>query len=251
MVLLLAGISAFSRRAAWSRLPIEPSRRLGFSLLLMIVTLSLTVAHSFPRVQMFFFLVAIGVMILGLYGRHHLRLMLPILIYSLLVIPPPDWLWAHITLGLRYFSVHASVLVLDLLPIEQVIVDGLTLIIPSKNYHLDVADACSGIRSLLNLVVIGTWLVLRARCGWQGKSLLLLLIPLITCTLNVLRIVTITFFCIIGWKDYVAGDMHLMLGFVTGLLGFFIWMAALRLAESRNEASSSCTLLTLSSNEVR
>lgn len=102
--------------------------------------------------------------ILFLFGKAVFRRLLLALGYLILMIPLPYILYDELTFPLRLFVTRVSVVFLKLIGIA-VSCEGNLLVLP--NMTLEVADACSGLRSLVSLLAIGITyaLILRTTAG--------------------------------------------------------------------------------------
>lgn len=90
--------------------------------------------------------------ILFLFGWKHLRILALPLAFLLLMIPIPSIILNRITLPLQFFAsrVGASALTACDIPVLR---EGNVLVL--ANTSLEVAEACSGIRSLVSLITLG------------------------------------------------------------------------------------------------
>lgn len=95
---------------------------------------------------------ALAGIILFLYGWRHLQILALPLAFLLLMIPIPAIILNQITLPLQLFAsrVGASALTACSIPVLR---EGNVLVL--ANTSLEVAEACSGIRSLVSLITLG------------------------------------------------------------------------------------------------
>lgn len=83
-----------------------------------------------------------------------------------------------------------------------VLQNGSQLIAPDGRYHYDVAEACSGVRSLTMMVAVSLFAGYRAFRSWRRRAVILLLaLPLIYAA-NVLRILAIIFAAQLGGEAW-------------------------------------------------
>ena len=89
--------------------------------------------------------------VLYVWGRHHLRILAFPLAFLLLMIPLPAIIFNQIAFPLQLLASRAGELVIGLAGIP-VVREGNVLQLPSRT--LEVAEACSGIRSLVSLIML-------------------------------------------------------------------------------------------------
>lgn len=120
-------------------------------------------------------LVVMAGMVLLFFGRHMLRSVAPALAFLIFMIPIPYMLYDSIAFPLRLFTSYCASMGLALLNIP-VLREG--NLVHLANTTLEVADACSGIRSLISLFAIGSviaWIAFRS--NWKRVMVVLMVIP--------------------------------------------------------------------------
>ena len=125
-------------------------------------------------------------MILVLQGRKVFRLVSFSLLYLILMIPLPYFVYNEIAVPLKMLAAKISTDMLQLFS-YPILREGNILHLP--NLTLEVADACSGIRSLISIIALSlaiAWMFHRAK--WKRLSLLLISIP-IAVSVNIVRVV--------------------------------------------------------------
>lgn len=152
--LLLAGAAAFvlyRRRSSLRALPVHPVNAgfvvLGSALLVYLVG-TLTGDVFILRLSL---PVALGGCVLALWGPAHGRASLAPLALLLLAVPLPMVVVTHLTLPLQLIASDVAAEVLGASGVF-VVPQGNLLIL--KNITLEVAEACSGLRSLVSLVTV-------------------------------------------------------------------------------------------------
>lgn len=147
-------------------------------------------------------------------GWKVLRLAAPSILVLLLCIPIPDILFVHITLPLQMFASQAASFLLPLVRVP-VLREGNILVLPSLS--LEVAEACSGIRSLISLMTLAIlYAYFRKRSTFQGALLALASIP-IAIAANALRLLG-TGICVEYWDpEKAVGFFHEFSGWVVFL----------------------------------
>jgi len=150
-VVPLALYFAWERRDALKAAPIAPSLA-G----VVLIALSLTVLLAgLLGAELFLTRVSlIGVLagiVLYVWGRHHFRLLLFPLAFLFLMIPLPAIIFNQIAFPLQLLASRAGEMAINLAGIP-VVREGNVLQLPSRT--LEVAEACSGIRSLVSLIML-------------------------------------------------------------------------------------------------
>jgi exosortase len=129
-------------------------------------------------------------LVLYLGGWRIIRLTALPILYFVLAIPIPGLLYERIALPLQNLAARASMLLLRAMGTEiSVRASHLEIVSVEGNwYPLTVAEACSGVRSLLAYVALGVaWAYLTDRPIWQRVILVLAAVPIAILT-NVLRV---------------------------------------------------------------
>jgi exosortase len=129
-------------------------------------------------------------LVLYLGGPSAIRLAwLPIL-YLTLAMPLPGYIYTRISVPLQEFAAQGSALILSLAGVDiEVTASHLDVVSASGKVHpLTVAEACSGMRSLMAYVALGVaWAYLEERPVWQRMVLVLSIIP-VAVVCNILRV---------------------------------------------------------------
>ncbi len=166
----------------------NPSRPSDWGLLLLVFGLVLLffgrlAAEYFT--QRFSLLVVIGGIVLFLLGRDHLKTVAFPLALLVLMIPLPSILLQKITGPMQFFASGCAANSLELLGIP-VLREG--NIIHLANTSLEVAEACSGIRSMISLFTLGILFAYFTKdILWQRILLVLACFP-ITILVNAFRV---------------------------------------------------------------
>ena len=150
-VVPLAVFFAWERRAALTALPLRPHVA-GLAVLL--VSLGLFIAGRYGSELFLTRVSMVGVLaglILFLVGPEHLRrLVLPIA-FLLFMIPLPAIVFNYVAFPLQLLASRLGALVISAAGVP-VLREGNVLLLPGRS--LEVAEACSGIRSLLSLLML-------------------------------------------------------------------------------------------------
>ena len=152
LIVPLAAYFAWERRGAIRAAPVLPSK---FGLLVVLGSLAMLVAGILGAE---FFLSRISIIgtlagaILFLYGWQHLRILAFPLAFLLLMVPIPAIVFNQIAFPLQLFASRFGVEVMQLFDVP-VLREGNVIVL--ANTKLEVAEACSGIRSLISLLTLG------------------------------------------------------------------------------------------------
>jgi exosortase len=150
-------VPAFSLFVLWqdkdrlSSLPIRPS---WSGLLLLVVAIAILAAGVLGAelfLARFSFLLAIGGLVVLVYGWRHLRAAVFPWLFLLLMIPIPSIIFNQITFPLQLLASKVGAVILPVLGVP-VLREGNVIQLPAM--ALEVAEACSGIRSLMSLATL-------------------------------------------------------------------------------------------------
>lgn len=151
-VLPLAAYFAWERREPLARAVRQPSVA---GLAIILLSLILFVAGTFGAELFLTRVSLIGVLagaILFIWGREHFRVLLFPIAFLLLMVPLPAIIFNQIAFPLQLLTSQAgeSVIAAAGIPVLR---EGNVLHLPART--LEVAEACSGIRSLVSLITLG------------------------------------------------------------------------------------------------
>lgn len=219
LVPVFAGFVLWRERGRLSEIPVKPS---NFGFLVMLGAIGLLLLGSLGAElfsSRFSLLVLLGGIVLFLCGWKMLRAVSFSLGFLILMIPIPVIIYNKITFPLQLDASRFSTFWLQLINVP-VLREGNQIILP--NYTLEVAEACSGIRSLMTLITLAIaygYLVEGRR--WVRWFLVLIMIP-IAIVSNSVRIVGA------GLLTYHFGPT-MAEGFFHEFSGWVIFVAALLL----------------------
>jgi exosortase len=152
IVPLISGYFVYLRMAELNAAPVQPSNHglwlLCGGLLLLVVAY---VGTEYFTMRSSIIIISSGI-ILYLFGKAVFRLLLLPLGYLFFTVPIPYIIYDAVAFPLKLFITKYSVVMLKLFGII-VWREGNIIMFP--NIELEVADACSGIRSLVSLVALG------------------------------------------------------------------------------------------------
>ncbi len=210
---------AWERRDKLFSTPLSPSHW-GLLILLFGIALLLLgrLATEFFTMRFSFMVVLSGV-IVSLLGWRHLRILAFPLGFLIFMIPIPSILLQKITFPMQFFASACAGLSLQLAGIP-VLREG--NVIHLARTSLEVAEACSGIRSLISLLALGTvFAYFTKTIFWQRLVLVLACFP-IAIVVNALR-VSVTGILAHAYGPSVAE------GFFHGFSGYVLFLVAMAL----------------------
>ncbi len=163
--------------------------------------------------------------IIYLFGLPMLRHVWVPWLYLFFAIPLPKRIYFALTDPLRRIAATAATALLNLIPdldIERV---GSTISYMYGGQHggLDVADACSGMRSAMTLCALGVAVAFVSdRPWWQRAILIAMCIP-IAILANIIRVTITCLLYVFVDPKYATGTYHAILGLVTLMIAFGIF----------------------------
>jgi exosortase len=182
---LFSGYILWHQRERWTKSEIEPS---NFGLLVMLGAVALLFIGSLGAelfTSRFSLLVLIAGIILFLAGWKMLRAVAFPLAFLIFMIPIPVIIYNQITFPLQLIASRLATVWLELVGVP-VLRDGNVLVL--SNFSLEVAEACSGIRSLMSLIALAVaYGHLAESRRWVRYALVVLMVPSAIVT-NAMRI---------------------------------------------------------------
>ena len=233
LVPLFSGFLIWRIRHRLARLPIRPSwwGLGGIAGALGMLVVGKLGAELFLTRSSFIFL--LGGIVLYFLGWRRLRALLFPLLFLFLMIPIPALIFNQISLPLQFFASHvaSSLLTLAGVPVLRA---GNIIRLPTMT--LEVAQACSGIRSLISLIALAIIYGYFVESSlWRRMVLVAAAVP-IAVLANAVRIMG-TGMLVEYWSpEWATGFFHAFSGwvvFVVALLLLFAFHNVLRLPASR------------------
>jgi exosortase len=227
IVLPLAVWFAWQRRAALRALPLRPS---VFGLAVVAAGLAMLMVGVLGA-ELFLsrlsFVVVVAGTIVFLLGARHLRVLALPLAFLLLMIPLPAIVFNNIAFPLQLLASRAGALALDWGGVP-VLREGNMLILAST--RLEVAEACSGIRSLVSLLTLAVVLGQLSLTRRWTRVLLALAAAPVAIVANASRVAG-TGFAAHFWSPEAAdGFFHAFSGWMVFGVAFAALMTVQRLA---------------------
>jgi exosortase len=186
IVPLIAGYFIYERREELMKTEVKPST--AGLLIIIFGLLQLCVGYlAFELYTMrSSFIVILAGMILYFFGMAVFRIMLLPVIYLFFMVPLPYIVYDSLAFPLKQFVAKYSVEVLQLMGVV-IIREGNILMLPETT--LEVADACSGIRSLVSLLALATaFAVFSLKSTVKRVIMIIMAIPIAIFT-NGLRVI--------------------------------------------------------------
>jgi len=151
------------------------------------------------------------------FGVKLVKIILFPLLFLLFMIPVPDSFISHITLPMKTFATNLAVPLIKLF--------GVALIQEGNIIHLttctlEVAEACSGIRSLTSMLMLSFFFAHMTKGNSYRKIILVLFAPVIAVIANVLRIMGTGLLANVYGESVARGYVHDISGYLVFIFGF-------------------------------
>jgi len=219
LVPLFSAFVLYRERERCRKSEIKPS---NFGLLVMIGAVALLLLGSLGAelfTSRFSLLVLLAGMILFLAGWKFLRAISFPLGFLVLMIPIPVIVYNQITFPLQLLASRLASALLELVGVP-VLRDGNVLVL--SNYSLEVAEACSGIRSFMSLIALAIAYGYLAESRVLLRCILVVLIIPIAIATNAIRITAAGVLARHFGSAAAQGFLHEFSGWLTFLLALFL-----------------------------
>ncbi len=183
---------------------------------------------NYPRGAFFGFLLSLLLVVKLQVDSGSLGRILPVLLAGFVVIPPPLGLLESLTSNLQTMVVsvcHQVLLSMDLFHR----VTGNVILLPDR--PLLVAEACSGIRSLVSIAALSVCYSLFQERSWQRAIGIFIMSVIVVTILNVFRILFIVLVIHYHKIDFTMGLKHEILGFALFASGLIVILGTDQLFE--------------------
>lgn len=222
LVPLFSAYFLYTRRGRLLRTPVR-TNLLGA--LVVLAGLAMYAVAIWPLTMGYPKSVAIVVLIFGivlwLTGWRMTRVCLFPILYLLLALPLPERMYVRLTMPLRALATKVTTAALNASVPDLMAEPSGTVIVylhQGQIGKLNVAEACSGMRSLMGLCALGVALAfLGRRPIWQRFLLMISCVP-IAVFCNVIRVFITSLLQVYGHEELAQGSAHMMLGLLTFLL---------------------------------
>lgn len=223
---LIPVISGFvlwgKREELGSRSP-SPSTWGLLGLLLALAMIILGTAGAEVFTQRVGFIGVLSSLVLFIFGWRYLRLTLFPLAFLLLAIPLPYVIYYGLTAPMQAFAAKCAIWGLGLVGVPAV-AQGNIIHLPQAS--LEVAEACSGIRSLYSFLAIGALVAYLAPILWMGRLILFLSALPLSVAGNAVRVWGSGMGAFLIGPEATKGTIHELFGilvFVVSLAVFFLF----------------------------
>ncbi len=166
----------------------------------------------------FSLLLVIPGLVLLFLGKQFLRKMLFPILFLIFMIPLPAIAIANISFRLKIFASQIAVFLVRMTGLP-VIREG--SVIKTAHSYLVVEDPCSGIRSLIALIALGTLMAYFSRLSQTKKIILFLSSVPIAIFSNVIRIAVLTLVSEMYGAKIATGTFHDVMGIMVFVIAFF------------------------------
>jgi len=235
--LLVAGVAAwlFWQRSALFRRPAERPPALG-----LIILSAALAGYLLARVggmviaQRLCLVAAVHGVVLYNFGKSVYRDLAFPLFYLFLMIPLPVTLVGGVSFPLQTLASHAAEAVLGAVGVP-VVRTGHLLHLPGG--ILEVAEACSGLRSLLSLTSLAILFAYFTKGSWRFKAFLAFSAVPIALAANIFRVSLAGVMAHVYGMGVARGFLHHLSGYVVFLIGLAIFAAEIRLAKEIREST--------------
>jgi exosortase len=172
----------------------------------------------------FFTVTAFQSLVLFVFGWALCRLFVFPLLFLVFMIPIPTTIYGAVALPMQLFATKVSVFFLKCTPLP---VSAEGNIIRVGDEMLTVAEACSGLRSLMSFIIISLLFAYLAKIRFWKKSLMVALSVPVAIVGNVLRIIVLTFVAYLYGARTAINAIHDVSGYVMFVIAFgiFLWLA--------------------------
>ncbi len=176
---------------------------------------------AFKNISFVFSLQSIVLFVFG-WGVFY-KLLFP-LFFLLFMIPVPVTVHGLVSLPMQLFSTRLTVFILKFTSLP-VVADG--NIIRIGNEMLTVAEACSGLRSLMSFIMLSLLFAYLAKISYWKKGLMVLSSVPIAISGNIVRLIFTSFIAYIYGSRVASGFIHDASGYVMFVLAFvvFFWLS--------------------------
>ncbi len=160
------------------------------------------------------------------------------LLFLLFAVPPPLTLYYTASLSLKLLATKVSIVILDWVGIVAIREGN---IIYLANGVLEVANACSGLRSMIALATLAVLWAYYSGLTLRGAGLLICCSVPIAFIANLGRIIFLSVMLEKYSLVLVEGPKHSLVGLGVFIIGFFLLLAAVRLLQSLGFTAASST----------
>ena len=173
------------------------------------------------------------------FGLRLVKIILFPLLFLFFMVPIPVSLINHITLPMKTFATNMAVPMIQMFNIPLVQEGN---IIHLTTCTLEVAEACSGIRSLVSMLMLGVLFAYMTKDNNVKKIILVLFSPIIAIMVNVIRITGTGILANFFGEKVARGYVHDVSGYLVFILGFSILFLLFILLNRKSKLNEPATI---------
>lgn len=222
LIPFISGYFVWEKREKLGKLTVKP---FNWAILLLIFGIFiLFIGHIGAELftMRFSLIIVIAGLILFLLGKDFFKTLFFPISFLVFMVPLPYLVYDSIAFPLKLFAARCAALSLQLMGIP-VLREGNIITLASTT--LEVADACSGIRSLISLIALGmVYAYFSQTVTWKRVTVVLLTIP-IAIFVNAFRLVVTGALAHYIDPELAHGFFHTFSGWIIFLLAFLLLLA--------------------------
>ena len=208
------------RKGGWEKVKNTDNWQMGFVVVVLGVLAALVGMFSqFRTLGNLSLLLVIWGVFLFLYGFRIFLMYGWELFLFVFLLPIPSRIYASLTLPLQLIVTKVSFFFLQLFHIP-VYREGNVLYL--ANVSLEVVNACSGLRSIITIIMLAYVIACISLEKISHKLFLVLFSILIAMLSNIIRVLILAVFAQHGYNNFIDGIGHTILGLVLFLMSFYL-----------------------------
>ncbi len=207
----------FSKEAISHSIPLYYDASAGVAVLMLWVFFA-----GLVRLAGYLFVISLILLFFGSLGKKMGRAGLGPLVFMSLMVPPHNGLANEVTLMLQHIFSFTVDLLAPLFSSDYIGREGFILLFMNYDRPMMIAPECSGIRSLLGMLIIGLYLVIVDHLPLRKKTVIILTSITVALTFNLIRIIATIQLRLYGLETFAEGRWHGLFGAGICLLGFVI-----------------------------
>lgn len=221
LVPILCGIALLKSRQNLGQISLRMSKS---ALCILPATLVMMAAsyYDYTRIAGIIFIANLVIISFGIVKIENIRLMVPLFLFLLLMIPLPQMMVDIITNFLQHILSLAAEAVLTIFCRGFIGRDGFVFRFADINHPMFIAPECSGFRSLVGFTIISSFLSIIDRHKFSDSILLIIIGTATAIVLNLLRIITTMALKINGFDRFTEDSWHGLLGILVFAVGCMI-----------------------------
>jgi len=219
LIPLISGYFVWERREKLRQLEVHPYNWGILILFFGVFTLFIGSIGAELFTMRFSLIIVMAGLILFNLGKDFLKILFFPIAFLVLMVPLPYLVYDSIAFPLKLFAAQFATSSLQLMELP-ILREGNVIILP--NTTLEVADACSGIRSLISLIALGVvYAYFTQRAFWKRVVLVGACIP-IAILVNAFRIIVTGALAHFFGPELADGFFHTFSGWLIFLLAFLL-----------------------------